>query len=79
MTNGHDGVDKKFLFEYRHDGAVWALEVEAPSPDAARERVKSMAWAQYKGEIKARVNVPCGGLVAKVLRLFFGSSAAVNP
>jgi hypothetical protein len=44
----------KYLFEYRFKDAEWAFEVIAASPEEARERLKAISWAQYKGEIFAK-------------------------
>jgi hypothetical protein len=32
-----------FLFEYRHDGADWALKIPARDAEDARQRIKSLA------------------------------------
>lgn len=59
---------QEYLFEYPHDGGTWALKVKASSPEDARDRLKSLAWARYKGEVAATVAVP-GVLVRVVTRL----------
>lgn len=53
----------RHLFEYRHQGADWALEIEADSVDDAKERLKALTWARYNGEIRAKVRVPGGGIL----------------
>jgi len=52
------GEFKRYLFEYRHDGSEWGIEVIATSPTDARERLKALTWARYQGEIKASVSIP---------------------
>jgi len=54
---------KRYLFEYRHEGAEWALEVVAASPQDARDRLRALAWANYRGEIQARASIPGGSLL----------------
>jgi hypothetical protein len=51
-------AERRFLFEYRLHGAEWCLEIVAASPEEARERVKALAWAQYRGEVFATIRVP---------------------
>jgi hypothetical protein len=63
-----DGFSR-YLFEYRHDGSEWGIEIVATSPQDARERLKAISWANYKGEIAAKIPVPGGGLLS---RLFAG-------
>lgn len=53
------GVEfKRYLFEYRHEGSEWGIEIIAKSPEDARERLKALSWARYQGEIKATVPMP---------------------
>lgn len=59
---------KTYLFEYRHDGAVWGFSVHATSRADALERVKKMGWARLQGERIAVIPVPAVGLVHRVLR-----------
>jgi hypothetical protein len=60
------GEFKRYLFEYRHEGAEWGLEIVASSPQDARERLKALAWAHYEGEIKAKIPVPSGKLFSRI-------------
>lgn len=48
---------QRYLFEYKFDGAEWGIEIKAASPSEARERLKAISWAQYKGEIQATIPV----------------------
>jgi hypothetical protein len=61
--------EKRYLFEYRHEGADWALEIAAESPHDAMQRLKALSWARYKGEVLATIPVPGGDLIAKLARL----------
>lgn len=63
-----------YLFEYPHDGGTWALKVKASSPEDARDRLKSLAWARYKGEVAATVPVP--GILARVVSRLIGRPPA---
>lgn len=58
-----------YLFEYRHDGGTWGLKIRARSPEDAQARLKALAWARYRGEVGATIQVPSvfGRLVAKLL------------
>ena len=57
----------RYLFEYRHNGANWVIEILAANAQDAHERIKSLAWARYKGEIAATIPVPGGGLIARAV------------
>lgn len=59
---------KRYLFEYRHENSEWALEVVATSPEDARQRLQALTWARYQGEISAKVSMPGGGIVSRLLR-----------
>mgnify|MGYP000983646667 CR=1 FL=1 len=65
----------RYLFEYRHGGAEWGFEINARSPQEAKERIKSLAWARYKGEIQATVYIPTGGTFLTAVRRFFARLA----
>lgn len=42
---------KEYLFEYPYQGKQWGLNIIAASPQDAKDRLKALAWAQYKGEL----------------------------
>lgn len=48
---------KRYLFEYRYERATWGIEIHATSPEDARDRIKALGWAEYKGEIFATVPI----------------------
>jgi hypothetical protein len=60
------GAYGRYLFEYRHDGSEWGLEIVAKSPEDARQRLKALSWATYKGEIAAKMPVPGTRLLQRV-------------
>ena len=60
------GAYGRYLFEYRHDGSEWGLEIVAKSPEEARQRLKALSWATYKGEIAAKMPVPGTRLLQRV-------------
>ncbi|TIQ46743.1 hypothetical protein [Mesorhizobium sp.] len=68
--SGSDNSCNRYLFEYRHGDAEWGIEIKARSPQEAKERIKSLAWARYKGEIKATVHIPTGGFLYRLARRF---------
>jgi hypothetical protein len=55
-----DGEYQRYLFEYRHDGSEWGIEIVAKSQQDAQERLKAISWARYKGKIAAKIPVPGG-------------------
>jgi hypothetical protein len=57
---------KSYLFEYRHKGETWGLEIVASSPEDAEERLKAIPWARYQGETVAKVRVPFGSFFARL-------------
>ncbi|RRI02302.1 hypothetical protein EH240_12605 [Mesorhizobium tamadayense] len=62
----------RYLFEYRHGDAEWGIEIKARSPQEAKERIKSLAWARYKGEIQTSIYIPTSGLLQRIARRFLG-------
>jgi hypothetical protein len=68
--SGSDVTFNRYLFEYRHGGTEWGLEILARSPEEAKERIKSLAWARYQGEIKAKIHIPIEGLFKRIARRF---------
>jgi len=60
----------RYLFEYRHDGAEWALELRARDLDDAKARLRAIPWAQYRGEIAASGHIPTAGFSALISRIF---------
>jgi hypothetical protein len=64
------GEYKRYLFEYRHGGSEWALELVATSPQDAQERLKTLPWAHLKGEIVAKSGIPGGGILGRIAHLF---------
>jgi hypothetical protein len=61
-----EGDYRRYLFEYRHDGSEWGIEIVAKSQRDAQERLKAISWARYKGEIAAKIPVPGGGLLNRI-------------
>lgn len=65
-----DSGYQRYLFEYRFEGAEWGIEIVARSPGEAKERLNAMNWAQYKGEIKAKIPVPSARLIDRIVARF---------
>ena len=57
----------RYLFEYRHDGSYWGLEIIATSPEDAQRRINALSWASYRGEVIAKIAVPGGGLLSRII------------
>jgi len=66
LTSEGDGYSR-YLFEYRHDGSEWGIEIVAKSPQDAQERLKAISWARYKGEIAAKIPVPGTRVLSRIL------------
>jgi hypothetical protein len=64
-----DSVNR-YLFEYRHEGAEWALEVRARDLDDAKARLRTLPFAQYRGEVVASGYIPGAGVIARMRRFF---------
>lgn len=59
---------KQYLFEYRHDGSEWGIEIAATSPEDAKKRLQALAWAHYKGRVAATIPLP-GNPIRSLLRI----------
>lgn len=46
---------RTYLFNYNHSDAIWGVEIQATSPEDARQRIARVAFASYQGEIIAKV------------------------
>ena len=61
---------QRYLFEYRHEGAEWSLEIRARDLDDAKARLAAIPWSQYRGEIVASGAIPLGGgLRSMIMRI----------
>lgn len=60
---------RRYLFEYRHDGAEWALELRARDIEDAKARLRILPWAQYKGEVVVSGPVPGAGVLSRIRQL----------
>jgi len=59
--------ERKFLFNYRFEGADYGLDVAASDPDEARRKISAIGLARYEGEIFATIRVPARALM--ILRI----------
>lgn len=57
--------DRKYLFEYRYDGAVYGFDVVANSEQEAKARLSAMGLSRYCGEIHATIPVPGGSAILR--------------
>lgn len=69
---------KTYLFEYRHDGSTWGIEIKARNESDAAERLKALAWARYVGEGVLKVHVPVSflGRFSRGVRALFTGRAS---
>jgi len=51
---------RRYLFEYRHQGAEWALELVARDMDDALARLDTLPRATFMGEIAETLPIPTG-------------------
>ena len=42
---------RSFLFEYRYEGATWAIEIQARDAEDARYRIKALSLARLLGPV----------------------------
>jgi hypothetical protein len=49
---------RRTYISYQHDGAKWAFDIKATSPEDAKVRLAKIAGASYDGELVATVNIP---------------------
>jgi hypothetical protein len=67
VSNGSDV--QRYLFEYKFSNSEWGIEIVAANPAEARERLKAISWAQYKGEIFAKVPITPGPVTRALARI----------
>lgn len=56
---------KIYLFRYRFEGTEWAVEIPARSPSEAKQRLSYLTFAQYDGELVAKIPASLG-LIARI-------------
>lgn len=59
-------TNRRFLFEYRFEGATYGVELCARDAAEARRRLSALGLARYRGEIHATIRVPGGGLLLRL-------------
>ena len=62
-------MDKKWpthLFEYRHDGATWSIEIPARSEEDAKERIEQLQNAKYLGVLQMKIPIELG-IIARLI------------
>lgn len=50
------------LFSYRFQGKLYTVDIVAKDESEAKERLKALAWAEYDGELVARIPAEIGPL-----------------
>ncbi len=63
------------LFEYRHNGATWSIEIKANSEQDAVERLEQLQSARYLGVLQAKLPVELG-IFARLLCMWHNRRAA---
>jgi hypothetical protein len=69
MSVSNSGEFQRYLFEYKFSGSEWGIEIVAANPAEARERLKAVSWAQYKGEIYAKIPITPGPISRALTRI----------
>jgi hypothetical protein len=69
MSVSNESDFQRYLFEYKFGNAEWGIEIVAANPAEARERLKAISWAQYKGEIFAKIPIIPGPIVRALSRI----------
>lgn len=49
---------REYLFEYHFNGTTWGITIHASSVNEAKEKIKAVGMAAYKGESMARIGLP---------------------
>jgi hypothetical protein len=60
MDSSLDESWNRYLFEYRHQGTEWALEVRARDLNDAKARLETLPFATFIGEIELTGSFPIG-------------------
>jgi hypothetical protein len=62
---------RTYLFSYQHEGARWAFDIKATSPEDAKARLAKIATAsRYDGELIASILIPRVRFLAWLRRVF---------
>lgn len=69
---------REYLFEYHFSGSTWGITIHADSMAEAKEKIKAVGMANYKGEtyahlrVGSQVNLPllALGIVAAIAAVF---------
>jgi hypothetical protein len=48
----------EYLFEYHFAGSTWGIRIHADSASQAREKIKAVGMAAYRGEVAATIKLP---------------------
>jgi hypothetical protein len=49
--------NRQFLFEYRFGGSDWGISIFASDPSEAKEKIKAVGLARYKGEVEMTIPI----------------------
>jgi hypothetical protein len=62
-------AQREFLFEYRFGGSEWCISIFADDAAEAREKIKAVGMARYKGEVHMTIpaSMPGAGLFVRAL------------
>lgn len=55
-------ADREFLFEYGFAGETWGITIHAKDLMEAREKIKAVTFARYKGEVAAKIPISPRGI-----------------
>jgi hypothetical protein len=65
---------KTYLFEYRHDGATWTVEIPARSEEDAKERIAKLQYATLLGTVHLKLPMKLG-IFARLVHRWQGRRA----
>lgn len=64
------GELKRYTFSYIFDGSRWGIEIYATSPEEAKRKMRSVAYAIYDGEVVAEIPLsPCSFIKKSISKL----------
>src|ERR1044072_2594794 len=68
----------EYLFEYRFGGEIWGITIHAKDDLEAREKIKAICFAQYKGVVAAKIPAgPVGTAISWLKSLAGGRLASI--
>lgn len=75
LSSSEANNEKRFMFDYRFDGAEYSIDIFARSPAEAQAKLSALAFARYAGEVRTIIPIPSTGLFGRISRALTGMLA----